>query len=166
MFSRETLWQISGGSSFWVTDRLVIVATLQTLLKTSSTSGTRFSDLLLPLVEDLEGSRMAARDSLKEVKQQKGFISAAKKSTGDALNNVPDLLERVTASSRRQSEFFTNSATTLYQMDRATEELRQVRETITTQGKELMNIAQLQASIMDHDENVALYKASKEDLKG
>lgn len=73
IFAQERLRETAGGSFFSDTDRTAIAASIQQASKTVPTSGADFACLMRVVFEDLEGSRMAASNVLKEVERKKRF---------------------------------------------------------------------------------------------
>lgn len=118
------------------------------------------------LVNKVEASRETTAKPKQEVERQKKLVSIAEKSTNNALNDVMSLCERVAFAGTREAELLSNESTTLNKIATATAELRQARDTISTQSRELAKIAQLKMSIKSLQDNVAFYEASEESLKG
>lgn len=77
-------------------------------------------------------TRAGTTEASQEAEKQKGFMSAAKKSTSAALSNVASLWEPVTVSGRHEVELVANDSASYGQITRPTAELSETRKTIST----------------------------------
>lgn len=165
VFSQEALSEAGGGPSFLAIDRSVIAAALQRVSKTFPTSGVESSNLTQSFFDYAEALRTAATKAHNGIERQERFVSVDKMFASDALNDVADLRECVAASCTSEMELLATVSVAFNQIARATEKLRQALVTISTQCKELANVAQLKTSIENLEENVAFFEASKEGLE-
>lgn len=85
----------------------------------------------------------AATESQSEIQRLIGFMPVVNKSPSDSLNDVAHLWENVAASSRPRTEKPANASAVSGRMARDTETQRQASSIISTQRKELVNVAQL-----------------------
>lgn len=86
----------------------------------------------------------------------------AKKSKNTVLNDIAGFCKLVTFASTRLVELLSKVSESSNQISRATTELRQARDTVTMQSKDLVRRAQLKMFIKSLEDNVAFYEASED----
>lgn len=143
IFEQEALWEGDSGSSFTADDRFVTALALARLLKLVTSSGSDFVNIVKGLVDEFEKPQAASASTMKEVERQKEFVPETEKVKKDALNNVGSFRVLVTAACMREVELVSNASAASDQMEKATAELRQTRNTISMQSKELATVTQL-----------------------
>lgn len=93
------------------------------------------------------------------------MVSVVKMSANNTLKDVDSFFGRVTAASTHEAELRSSPSATLSVRARATAELRQARDTISTQNKKLAEVMHLKMSINSLKDSIAFYKAREESLK-
>lgn len=94
-----------------------------------------------------------------------GLGSVAEKAKNDALNNGTSLFKWFAVAGTREAELICNAPAASTQIAKATAELRQTRETISTESKEFDRNAHLKSSRKSMEDNMTFYEEREEDLK-
>lgn len=89
---------------------MVISTALTRFLKTVYISGSRLSDLMQTVVDEVEASRVATAKAEKDIEWQKEPASIVQKPINNALNGVASLCGRVTATGTREAELFSSTS--------------------------------------------------------
>lgn len=84
IFAQKALYEGDSGSSFTADDRSFIATALARLSRKSPTFGSKFTDLVKWLVDEVEASQVGTVKDEKEVERQNRLVSAAEKLKNNA----------------------------------------------------------------------------------